>query len=84
MKEKCPEWDLLAKTYIAQMIIAICNMHNSDDTTPPVSSKKITMIKQYLNAHFTEEFSLAKIADELYMNKYYMLCRSYYLKRCKL
>lgn len=72
MSKKNAEWDLLAKTYIAQMLVAICNIYNANEYTTSVSSKKITLIKQYLNSHFTDDFSLQKIADEMFMNKYYM------------
>ncbi|MBQ7574135.1 MAG: AraC family transcriptional regulator [Clostridia bacterium] len=72
MSKKNVEWDLLAKTYIAQMLVAICNIYNANEYTTSVSSKKITLIKQYLNSHFTDDFSLQKIAGEMFMNKYYM------------
>ncbi len=70
--EKKSEWELLAQTYIAQTLVAICNIYGTDTDSLPASSQKISKIKQYLNAHFTEEFSLQTIADSLYMNKYYM------------
>ena len=71
IKEKKAEWDLLTKTFIAQIVIAICNIHNINDNSQ-LSSPRIAKIKQYLNAHFTDDFSLQSIADKLYMNKYYM------------
>lgn len=66
------EFEVLAQSYIFQMIVTICDCMMVSFEQPAASTTKAQRIKQYINKNFTRSISLDEIAENVFFNKYYM------------
>lgn len=70
-------YELILKTLLVQMLIAIYRKTKRLHEIAPAgqqsySQENVRRILQYINQHFTENFSLQELSNELHLNKYYI------------
>lgn len=66
------EFEVMAQVYIIQMLVTICECLKSVHDKLQIPAKRIEKIKKYVNLNFTKNLSLDEIADNVFLNKYYM------------
>lgn len=73
-ENKLPESDIMIKTYIVQLLVAISNIYKKEIQilAQPRTSETTAEIKKYIAAHFLENLSLDDIAAHFYISKYYL------------
>lgn len=70
-------YELMLRTQLIQMLIAIYRkakrMHEiAPALQPSPTQENVRRILQYISQHFTENFSLQELSNELHLNKYYI------------
>ncbi|SDE38119.1 AraC-like ligand binding domain-containing protein [Paenibacillus sp. UNCCL117] len=70
-------YQLILKTLLTQLLIATYRKAKRLHEIAPAgqqshSQENVRRILQYINQHYTENFSLQELSKELYLNKYYM------------
>ncbi|WP_248923962.1 AraC family transcriptional regulator [Paenibacillus hamazuiensis] len=70
-------YELVLKTLLIQLLIATYRKAKRLHEIAPAgqqshSQENVRRILQYINQHFTENFSLQDLSNELHLNKYYM------------
>lgn len=66
------ESDLLVKTYVIQLLDCINNLLPKTDSNLPDENERIKTVKDYINSHLTENITLDKIAENAFMDKFYL------------
>lgn len=69
--------ELLLKTFLMQMLITVYRKSKRlHELAPPqqitYTQDNVRRILQYINQHYTENFSLQELSQELHLNKYYI------------
>lgn len=68
-----PESDLMIKTYVIQFLVAVNNILNAEvPAKRNTKNVRIDSITRYINDHIETEISLEELAQQFYINKYYL------------
>lgn len=70
-------YELVLKTLLIQLLVGVYRkakrLHELSPGPPQSHSQEnVRRILQYVNQHFTEQFSLNELSNELHLNKYYI------------
>lgn len=73
-----PESDIMIKTYILQFLVKIIEIYQKEIKIleQPHTTKTVSEIKKYINAHYLDGLTLDDIAKHFYLSKYY-LCHTF-------
>jgi len=70
-------YELILKTFLIQLLVAVYRKSKRLHEIAPVqqqsnSQANVRRILQYINQHYTENFSLMELSKELHLSKYYI------------
>lgn len=71
-EEPSDDTDLLIAQQIVNILTMICTGNHRRETAASPLSGKLKAVQQYLDAHYTEQVSLDRLAEEFYISKYYL------------